>query len=424
MKPALFTNTRTLTKKLVIFFTLVALIMGLAGYFIFFVTLKWSEDKVGERRIDIDKNEAIYRFTHGESGKIQIDVLTDAYNDIQLVPKEFHKYFEGKSHFVGEVADSRKGEDDSKMLYFGYYRHHASDQPVILLSDINQIEFGQREVVLSSLIVITIIALLLAVFGAFLLRLSHRLIAPLNDLTTQLQNQQGNTAYVFNVLSGSAKEFQTLADQLNQDRHEIQGLLKREQAFARYASHELRTPLTITKGACQLLSRRALDEFQQSQLTRINDATEQMITMTDALLGLVRYERSEEDTQLRAINQEEFARIIERNQAHAHNKAIEIELHYHDEPQLKATPAVLNMVVGNLLRNAIAATQQGTITLTVNAKYLTIQDSGEGLNHHDYQHGHGLGLLIVDDICHRYHWRFSLTNRSEKGCEARIEFQP
>ncbi|MGY2572243.1 sensor histidine kinase [Vibrio sp. C8] len=414
-----FANTRTLTGQLAFFFTGVALVMGLASYIIFYTALHWSEDKVGERRIEIDKNEAIARFMNGEQGKITIDVLTTAYNDISLVPAEYHKYFEGRDSFVGEVGS----DPDSRMVFFSYYYKDGSKKPVILLSDINQVEFGNNETLFSGLIVITSVAGLLLIFGGLLLRLSQRLIEPINNLTQQLTTHSGNAAHVFEIPSGGASEFKILADELNQYRHEIHNLIKREQAFARYASHELRTPLTIVKGASKLLERNASDDFQKRQIVRINEATAQMSTMVDALLGLVRYERSEEEAVVRDVSKDEFETIIELNSAQAKDKDIEIALVFHQMPKLKAAPAVLNMVVGNLLRNAIAATHQGEITLEVSADSLCVRDNGPGLNQAKNQDGHGLGLLIVEDLCRRYHWHFSIKNRPTIGCEALISFE-
>ncbi|MFV0450396.1 MAG: sensor histidine kinase [Vibrio sp.] len=418
MNPISFANTRTLTGQLALFFTGVALVMGLASYIIFYTALHWSEDKVGERRIEIDKNEAITRFMNGEDGKITIDVLTSAYNDVNLVPAEYHKYFKGRDNFVGEVGN----DPNSAMVFFSYYYKDGERKPLILLSDINQIEFGPNETLFAGLIVITCLAGLLLIFGSLLMRLSQRLIAPINNLTKQLTEHSGNAAHVFEIPNGGATEFQILADQLNQYRHEIHGLLKREQAFARYASHELRTPLTIVKGANKLLERNVDNEFQQRQIMRINEATLQMSTMVDALLGLVRYERSEDEAIVREVSKAEFETIIDHNSAQAKDKEIDVELIFHQMPQLKAAPAILNMVVGNLLRNAIAATHQGSVTLEVSAKSLAIRDSGPGLNQTNNQDGHGLGLLIVDDLCRRYHWDFSLNNRPTTGCEALIIF--
>ncbi|MDE1513546.1 MAG: sensor histidine kinase [Shewanella sp.] len=418
MKSIGFASTRTLTNQLAIFFTIVSLIMGVVSYIIFFAALHWSEDKVGERRIEIDKNEAIQRFINGESGEITIDILTHAYDDIQLIPKKYHKYFKGRESFVGEVGYGT----ESVMLYFGYYLKEGEKKPVILISDINQIEFADYETVYASLIVITSIAGLLLIFAILLRRLSQRLIKPINYLIKQLTEQSGNAAHVFVIPNGSASEFQILADQLNQYRHDIHSLLKREQAFARYASHELRTPLTIVKGASQLLERNVHNAFQQRQIVRINQATLQMTVMVDALLALVRYERVEEETVLRSVSQAELATIIEHNSAQAKDKNISVELIFHQMPQIYASPAVLNMVVGNLLRNAIAATDHGGVRVEVDALSFTIRDSGQGLNQTPNQDGHGLGLLIVEDLCRRYDWQFSIQNAPDGGCEAIIIF--
>lgn len=409
-------SARTLTSQLAIFFTSVALVMGLVSYFIFYAAVHWSEDKVGERRIEIDKNEAIQRFMNGEKGKITIDVLTHAYDDINLIPASYHRYLKDKDKFVGEVGIGAQ----SRMLYLSHYMKDGAKKPVILLSDINQIEFAPYETVFASVIVITSIAGLLIIFGALLSRLSKRLITPLNHLTNQLTEQSGNSAYIFDIPAGGAQEFQLLANQLNADRREIHSLIKREQAFARYASHELRTPLTIVKGASKLLERNSLTEFPKRQILRINEATAQMSTMVDALLGLVQYERSLDDAVTRAVSQKEFQSIIDNNIPQANDKNLEIELLFHSSPHLKAAPAVLNMVVGNLIRNAIAASEEGKITLNVSAEAITVEDNGPGLNNSTNDEGHGLGLLIVEDLCHRYGWEFSIKNRKSIGCIAII----
>ncbi len=416
MRKISLSSARTLTSQLAIFFTSVALVMGLASYIIFYAALHWSEDKVGERRIEIDKNEAIQRFMNGEKGEISIDVLTRAYDDINLIPASYHRYLENREEFVGEVG----ADSESRMLYLGHYMKDGVKKPVILLSDINQIEFGPHETIFASVIVITSIAGLLIIFGTLLSRLSRHLIAPLNHLTRQLTEQSGNSAHIFDIPTGGAQEFQILANQLNADRRKIHRLVKREQAFARYASHELRTPLTIVKGANKLLERDGSTEFQKRQILRISEATSQMSTMVDALLGLVRYERSQDDAVIREVSQTEFQTIIDNNSSQANEKNLEIELLFHSSPHLKAAPAVLNMVVGNLIRNAIAASEQGKVELHVSTESITVKDNGPGLNNSPNNNGHGLGLLIVEDLCHRYGWEFSIKNRKSIGCIATI----
>jgi signal transduction histidine kinase len=413
------TSTKTLTGRLAVFFGLMAVIVSVFTYIVFMSALYLSEDRVGERRILIDRNYAVEQFQSGENGKIRIDGLTMAYNDISFIPDEYRKYIEGKDSFVGEVGE----EPDSRMVYVGEYSDEGETYPIILLSEVDRVEFSHNELVYATTFVLTLLSILIFSFGALLYRLSKRLIEPFNLLSEQLESNKLNLNEEFGVSDDAAVEFRQLTDQLNQHRREINSLLKREQAFARYSSHELRTPLTVARGANKLLLRSETTEFQSRQVERIDDAIVQMSEMVDALLGLVRYERDIDDAPLRLFSQQELETIIAKNSLQADEKEVEITLQVQSEPTVQATSALMNMLIGNLLRNAIAATNSGTVTITLSQDSLVIEDQGEGLQEQYNPNGHGLGLLIVDDLCQRFDWDFELFNRSCDGCTAKITFQ-
>ena len=413
------TSTKTLTGRLAVFFGLMAVIVSVFTYIVFMSALYLSEDRVGERRILIDRNYAVEQFQSGEDGKIRIDGLTMAYNDISFIPDEYRKYIEGKDSFVGEVGE----EPDSRMVYVGEYSAEGETYPIILLSEVDRVELSHNELVYATTFVLTLLSVLIFSFGALLYRLSKRLIEPFNLLSEQLESNKLNLNEEFGVSDDAAVEFRQLTDQLNQHRREINSLLKREQAFARYSSHELRTPLTVARGANKLLLRSETTEFQSRQVERIDEAIVQMSEMVDALLGLVRYERNSDDAPLRLFSQQELEIIIAKNSLQADEKEVEITLQVQSEPTIQATSALMNMLVGNLLRNAIAATNSGTVTITLSQDSLVIEDQGEGLQEQYNPNGHGLGLLIVDDLCQRFDWDFELFNRSCGGCTAKITFQ-
>ncbi|MFA0547435.1 sensor histidine kinase [Vibrio splendidus] len=413
------TSTKTLTGRLAVFFGLMAVIVSAFVYVVFITALYLSEDRVGERRILIDRNYAVGLFQSGESGELRIDDLTIAYNDLSYLPKKYLKYIEGKENFIGEV-----GEDpESRMVYVGEYTHEGRTHPIVLLSEIDRVELSVFELVYATTFVLALLSILIFSFGALLYRLSKRLIEPFNSLSEQLESNKLNLNEEFGVNDDAAVEFRQLTDQLNQYRREINSLVKREQAFARYSSHELRTPLTVARGANKLLLRSETTEFQSRQVERIDEAIIQMSEMVDALLGLVRYERNSDDAPLRLFSQQELEAIVSKNSLQADEKQVEISLHIQSEPTIQATSAIMNMLVGNLLRNAIAATNSGTVTVTLSEQSIVIEDQGEGLQEQYNPNGHGLGLLIVDDLCQRFHWGFELVNRNSGGCIARIAFQ-
>ncbi|USD53846.1 HAMP domain-containing sensor histidine kinase [Vibrio sp. SCSIO 43155] len=410
-------STQSMTGRLALFFSFVSVVIGIFCFALITGALLWSEDRVGERRIMIDKKEAIEHFqSHPNAGVIQLDLLTTAYNDIALVPAPFQKYLIGKKHFLDEVGD----EPSSRMIYMSTYTSKGVEHPVILVSLIDEIEITTEEFIMVVAMVLSIVAILVFLFGSLLLRLSQRLIEPVNALKTQLDQHQGDPTQTFSVPESSAKEFQTLADELNEYRRKINQVIKREQAFARYASHELRTPLTVMKGSSSLLARSASTDFQTRQVHRIQDATQQMSTMVDALLGLVRYERNTDDSPVRSISEEELTQIIAQSQAQADEKALSFDVQIDGNPKTRATNAVLTIILGNLIRNGIAATPYGAIHIGMNEDTIWVLDEGEGFSSIPHSEGHGLGLMIVDDLCHRYGWQFDIGTHPDGGCEAVI----
>ncbi|WP_114766240.1 sensor histidine kinase [Vibrio rhodolitus] len=416
----LLRSTQSLTSSLAAFFISISILIGIVAFTVFALAIHWSEDRMGERRALLDRDIAVERFIGGETGKIKIDVLTDAYNDLSLVPNEYRQFLTNHDTYLGEVEMDHL--QISRMVYKGTYSHNGKSYDLVLLSRIDNVEFDLDEIVYSSLIVVTIVSILMCIFGTVLYRLSIRLIEPLNDIAKQLESHSGNSESEFSISAEAAEEFQILTERLNQYRTDLNLALKREQAFARYASHELRTPLTVVKGANKLLARKEQSDFNQRQIERIDSATSQMITMVDALLSLVRYERNVDDLPLRQITSTELETIVSDNSIQARDKQLKVRLEVESLPTLKAAQPVLNMVVGNLIRNAIAATAQGEITIWVTEQQISIIDDGPGLNATPSADGHGLGLLIVDDLSQRYEWQFSLTNHPTRGCVASISF--
>ncbi|WP_260258773.1 sensor histidine kinase [Vibrio intestinalis] len=413
-------SSKSLTGRLAIFFIGLSCTVGVVTFMVFLMALQWSEDRVGERRILLDRDIAAERFIAGENGKIRIDMLTNAYNDLSLIPKEYRDYLQDKESYLGEVGFWYN--EDSLMVYKGQYAHNGEMHDLVLLSLMDQVELTQKEIIYSGVIVISFVSLLMFAFGTLLYRLSSQLIEPLNGIALQLENQTGDSTAEFTISPEASVEFQTLTAKLNQYRTELNHALKREQAFARYASHELRTPLTVVKGATKLIERTETKAFNIRQIGRISNATEQMITMVDALLSIVRYERNVEDAPLRQVSEQELSTIVNDNSLQATDKQLQVDLEVQSLPQVRATEPVMHMILGNLIRNGVAATSSGAITITISADQMQIIDDGPGLDSIPNKNGHGLGLLIVDDLCRRYEWQFSLSNHPTRGCIATIHF--
>jgi len=414
-------STKTITGRLALFFTTISIILGAVTFLVFIVALHWSEDQLGERRLLIDRDEASERFIKGESGEIKIDALTMAYNDINLLPKPYKSFALGKESFLGEVGEALNPLPH--MMYIGYYYIDGKKMPLILLAQSDKVGLNRDDFIFSGAIVISLVTVLMLIFSGLLYRLSKHLIEPVNSIARQLEQLSGESLQSFEISASAAIEFQILTQRLNTYRSEIQLLIKREQAFSRYASHELRTPLTIIKGSSDLLTKSEPTTFQHKQIKRIKNASDQMGTMIDALLSLVRYERDKDALENRYFSEQELQQIVQQNSAQAIDKNIDVQVSVESEPKIQASSAVINMILGNLLRNAIAATNAGKVTITLSQSALNITDEGQGIAQSPSDQGHGLGLLIVDDFCQRFGWKFSLINREKIGCQATILFK-
>jgi signal transduction histidine kinase len=115
----------------------------------------------------------------------------------------------------------------------------------------------------------------------------------------------------------------------------------------------------------------------------------------------------------------------------------EIEVEIEEDTEIAASPAAVDVVVGNLVANALAY-GQGPIRLRLTAARLAVIDEGPGIAPGDLARvfergfrgdgaepttaGSGLGLPIARRICERFGWTIELDNRPAGGFVARVTF--
>ena len=99
-----------------------------------------------------------------------------------------------------------------------------------------------------------------------------------------------------------------------------------------------------------------------------------------------------------------------------------------------ASPLVIRIVLGNLLRNAVQHSSGHCITVQVTDNSLQVSDDGCGmaseLVHKALQPGvksslsggTGFGLTIVDRICTRLDWQLDIESSTETGTRISVLF--
>lgn len=220
-------------------------------------------------------------------------------------------------------------------------------------------------------------------------------------------------------------EIAALARALDSYHNRIADMIRREQEFTADASHELRTPLTAIRTSCELLAGEPnLSAKGRARLDMIASAAEQMTERIEALLYLARHhaQAAVEDVYLRECVQQ-AATICSDEIAH---KGLKFEVTIDPAARICLDRKALQLVLSNLIRNAVRYTQRGYVQVSYDAQRLTIVDSGAGIAPQDLGQmferfhrgdngvgGLGLGLAIVRRICEDLGWKIEV--QSEPG---------
>ena len=258
--------------------------------------------------------------------------------------------------------------------------------------------------------------------------LSGRLTRQIVDLAYRVRRLDGPAAD--NALASHYREREVaeLAAAFDAYHKRTVRLLDRERAFTADVSHELRTPLTaIQTGSELLIDESCLSPRAREQVERISRGAARLSGLVNVFLLLAR----EQDGGVRdAIDLLECAgQAVESVRERAEAKGLALEVAIPPGIVVNAPRNALQVVLSNLLGNAVRYTEHGGIRLAAQANTVEIVDTGCGVepgkipdlfrrfrrgDSHSGE-GFGLGLAIVKRICEQLGWRIGIEPRAEGG---------
>lgn len=285
---------------------------------------------------------------------------------------------------------------------------------------------------------VLVIFYLLAWFGY---RQSSKAVSPLVKLANQVD--------AINVGDGKwtpldAKSFDlahnvevdSMVTAINHFIERLRQFVEREREFTRHASHELRTPIAVLKGALEVLERRHPD-LSDPAIARMERTLRDMQGLTETLLLLARDESNH--LPVSSIAMESLAHsVVETLQSIYQDKPLSVEVVSHAHLVVEAPEKVLEILVGNLLRNAFNYTPAGSIRVILHPDSMEIIDSGIGMKEEQLRAvtlpfyraeetavalGYGLGMTIVQRLCTRYNWQLSISSSHGQGTRVRVAFR-
>lgn len=232
---------------------------------------------------------------------------------------------------------------------------------------------------------------------------------------------------------GQAPEIATLAGALEQYQARIHLLIEQEQEFTGNASHELRTPLTAIRTSCELLEMDpGLPDKARARIDGIAKAALRMTEQIEMLLLLARA-KSPDSTETVTIA-ECVNNAIQPMMGELSAKPVTFRNDVPADATFQLNRQALDIVMTNLLRNAVMYTEHGHIHVSLEDNKLVVTDSGIGIpadqlplifrrfkrggNRGD---GFGLGLSIVKRICELHGWQIEAESKTSLGSTFRLQ---
>ncbi len=272
-------------------------------------------------------------------------------------------------------------------------------------------------------------------------RTSKRMVSPIIRLAEMVQRWDPRHPDLDDIAPGrfsgdEEQEVHALATALHHLGTRVEKQLEREHNFTRDASHELRTPLTVIKLAADtMLTEDKLDPFVLKSAQRIRRAARDIEALIESFLILARESDvglPEEDFVVNDVVGDE----AERAEMLVAGKPVEIRVVENARFALHAPSRVFSVMLTNLLRNACAYTEEGSVTIVVDRDRVSVIDTGKGMSPEVIARaweafdrggridsdGFGLGLTIVRRLSERFGWPVHLDSEPGRGTRAVIHF--
>ncbi len=193
-------------------------------------------------------------------------------------------------------------------------------------------------------------------------------IKPIDDVITTAEKITQTNLNERIELPRHQDELHRLSATINALLDRLQDAFLREQQFTADASHELNTPLSVVKGTLEVLIRKPrLQEHYEARIQFCLTELRRMSKLIDKLLVLALYEGDKISPNIETFALQQLLEDVSaRKRPVALEKNIAINLDCSDEVKVAADPVMLEMIVENILSNAIKySSASSTITISV-----------------------------------------------------------
>lgn len=267
--------------------------------------------------------------------------------------------------------------------------------------------------------------------------LVSRALSPLHKLADQLRQRSPDDASSLQ-LAPPPQEIKPLLASLNQLFSRTGELMLRERRFTSDAAHELRSPLAALKVQAEVAQLAGNDTpVRDHALTNLTTGIDRATRLVDQLLTLSRLDSL---AGLEDIENVSLAALLQGAVMEAYHQAqregVDIRLELANDPvSLRGQPLLLNVMVRNMLDNAVRYSPSGSVVnVVLNGREICITDNGPGVSPEflptlgerffrppgQEKTGSGLGLSIVTRIATLHGMKTHFSNMESGGFRVSI----
>lgn len=307
----------------------------------------------------------------------------------------------------GSLRNLPAGVSEAEIDGIGLHVLSGADElgPYVVVdheSDYEQIELLVYSMFAAFFAGFVILALFLGRF------VGRRIVTPIRELADAVGHGDFSSPH-----TARGDELGILARALDAHTTELREFLDRERFFTGDVSHELRTPLTVIMGAAEILIEGAHGAAVRAPAQRIYRAAQEATECVTVLLLLA---RAPQLGAFAPVSVSDIARReTERYQSMVADKPVTLDCIGSVDVSIRAPAELCVSAIANLVRNACQYTEQGCVTVMIEAGQVTVEDTGRGLPDavrltlgegegamaipSSGSAGTGLGLSLVRRIC-------------------------
>jgi len=217
------------------------------------------------------------------------------------------------------------------------------------------------------------------------------------------------------------EEFEELNDSLTRLTDKIISDFNNLKEFTENASHEMQTPLAIMQSKSEmLLQSENLDPDHIQHIRAIYTSVQRLSKLNKTLLLLSKIENNQFAEKETLNVNKSIEKQLEIFEDFIENKELELVMNTAMDVTIEANPLLFDMVISNLISNAIKHNiKGGSITISTTKLFVSVSNSGapttlDSLSLFERfkkesrsSNSFGLGLAIVKKVCDNYNWKIT-----------------